>query len=282
MNSRIASIALLLATLFASAAARADTFNEFARVNQKLLAGNSLVTGANPVALSAKASEVYWFNSSTNAYTSALGASGNTAATFNGGALRAYAANSAATGPFERSLAKLTMGSSNYATEAWSIDLGANMLSADTAGYKVSGSGFYIGDFGNAGSQTVWFDFKIGLWDGTKLSFANSLSQLTFGVTSARGGVSYQGNNTFRFTETGTGSGTDLNIVSALSGQYVRTFATTAFGRSGTSAFSSDYVDLFAYRSLTSTTPVPVPEPASAGLLGLGLLTVFVARRRSR
>ena len=276
---RVALFTLSATLVLGLGAARAGTLTEVARVNQNLFASATFVTGASAGSNSALASQVYWYDSEANAYTSALGSSSDTALTVNNTTLRAYVANTAATGPYESSLAKMTQGSGNYASSFWSIDLGAGLLKSDKAGMTVGGSSISVVDFGNAGNQTVSYDFKVGLWNGSQLTFANALSQLTLDISNASAAnVSYLGNNIFRFTETATGSGTSLAISSATQGLYVRSFSTTGFAHSGTGGFSGDAVDLYASRSLVSA----VPEPASAALLGLGLalLMVFIARRR--
>jgi hypothetical protein len=283
-RSFIATAAAVLLAL-ASAAAQAGTVTEYARVNQGTNAKSVLVAGATAGSRSATASQVYWYDRISNTYTSALGNAG-TAVTVNNTALRAYTANTAATGPYENSLARMTQGSANYSNSFWSVDLGAGLLNSDVVGATVSKSSIGISDFGNAGSQTVSFDFKVGLWDGSQLTQASSLSQLSLSIANNStgaantGSVSYLGNNIFRFTETGGSgnTGTSLWISSAADGQFVRSFSTTAFAHSGAGSFAGDYVDLYASRQLTS----PVPEPTRAGLFGLGLALVFVARRRTQ
>ena len=75
--------------------------------------------------------------------------------------------------------------------------------------------------------------------------------------------VSYLGNDVFRFTETGSRSGTDLNIMSAVTG-----------------SFSGGYVDLFAGRFLTQqAVTTAVPEPDSATMLLAGLLLLVRSSR---
>lgn len=254
MKSRFA---LLFAAAFGAVHVQAATV-QHASINDP---ANKFVTGGNGVA--SASTELGWYSSVTDSYSSPLG----------GGATFSLGGVTIRPRPGKDVLAGITLigGGDLYLT----VDLGANLLVPDLVGHHVTGSSISFIDAGSGFVAEQYYDFAVGLWDGSDLTYADSLSDLTFEIDAAAdGSVSYLGGNLFRFNEAGPsgGSGSSLTVSSNLDGFFVRTFDIDAGGMN-LGNVHTDSINIAAQRTL-------VPEPCGLALISLsGALASFRRRR---
>ena len=263
-------------------AASAAPINEYLRVQDSRNPLNFGASGPATVSGSASDSQLYWYNTATGGATTALG--GGASVDLQG--VRRLNGNPTSSAGNTGTLARLGVGE-YMESMTWHIDLGSALLAPNMPGYGVSNSYVNVIDFGSTSnysptdplSTASWFDFTVGLWNGSVLTLASALDQLNFAINpSSPGGageVQYLGANKFRFLETGSGSGTSLTVSSAVDDYFVRTFDANGFGKGDAAGFVFDYVNLAAGRSLNE-----VPEPASLALFGAGLIGLAWTRRR--
>ena len=250
--------ALLFAAIVCTVHTEAATV-QHASVNDL---ANKFVTGGNGVAYAS--TELGWYSPIADSYSSPL----DGGATFSLGGVMNIRPR-----PSKDVLAGITLvgGGDLYLA----FDLGANFLVSDLIGYHVTGSSISFIDAGSGFVAEQYYDFTIGLWDGSTLTYADSLSDLKFEIDAAADGlVSYLGGNLFRFNETGPsdGSGTSLTVSSNLEGLFVRTFAIEAGGMN-LGDVHVDSINIAAQRTL-------VPEPCGLALISLsGALASFRRRR---